>query len=140
MGFYKQLIHISLGLLSHQKNVSVVFCELPDQKCFSQQRDSFNMMISISTIQSKIHKSNGFLKQRTCFHRFYFNLFFTSKYFLSRHNSKKQLHIFFLSETVVNIFSEAAARSLKYIEIFLEVASHKKYQLHSFCTKYTLSV
>ena len=104
---------------------------------FHSNGNSFNMMISISITQSKIHKSNGFLKQRTCFRRFYFNLFFTSKYFLSRHNSKKQLHIFFLSEIVVNIFSEAAARSLKHIEIFLEVATHKKYQLHSFCTKYT---
>ena len=26
-------------------------------------------------IQSKIHKRNGFLKQRICFHRFYFKLF-----------------------------------------------------------------
>ena len=40
---------------------------------------------------------------------------------------------FFLSEAVVNIFSEAAARSLKNIEMFLEAATQKKkYQLHIF--------
>ena len=50
--------------------------------------------------------------------------------FLSGHNSKKQSHIFsfnkYVSEAVVNIFSEAAARSLKNIEMFLEAATHKK--------------
>ena len=40
---------------------------------------------------------------------FYFNLFFTSKYFLSGHNSKEE-H-FFLSETVVHCYlSEAVTR------------------------------
>ena len=56
--------------------------------------DSFNM-IFITIIQPKIDKSNGFLKQKICFRRSYFNLFFTSKYLLSGHNSKKkQLQIF----------------------------------------------
>ena len=49
----------------------------------------------VAASKPKVHKSNGLLKQRICFHRFYFNLFFTSKYLLSGHNSKKQQHIFF---------------------------------------------
>ena len=34
MGFYEQSIHISLGLLSHQKNVLslMIFCKLTDQE------------------------------------------------------------------------------------------------------------
>ena len=92
---------------------------------------------------------------------FYFNLF--SLHFLSGH---KQLYIFFLNIDIfqkhifsfnrfqkqpffLNIFLEAAARSLKKTEMFLEAATHlpqhKKYQLHiflseavvhGFCTKY----
>ena len=60
---------------------------------------------------------------------FFILIFFQSKYFLSGHNSKKQLHIF-LSEAVVDIFSKAAARSLKNIELFLEAATHKKIAAH----------
>ena len=52
---------------------------------------------------------------------FLFKLFYY-KYFLSGHNSKKQLHIFF-SEAVAHFsryLSEAVARSLKKHEIFPE--------------------
>ena len=44
---------------------------------FHGNEDSFDMMIFTTIIQPKIHK-----------HHLYFNLFFTSKYFLSRHDSK----------------------------------------------------
>ena len=84
---------------------------------FHSNGNSFDI-IFIIVIQPEIRKSNGLL--RICFYRFYFNLFFTSKYFLRVHNSKKH---FFLSEAVVNIFSGAAACSLKNIEIFLGAAT-----------------
>ena len=41
--------------------------------------------------------------------------------FLSGHNSKK--HIFFFQKQPLNIFSEAAARLLKNIEMFLKAAT-----------------
>ena len=59
---------------------------------------------------------------------------FTSKYFLSGHNSKKQLHIS-LSEAVLDIFSEAATRSLKTPNIHRSSHTLKKYLLHIFFHK-----
>ena len=64
---------------------------------------------------------------------FYFDLFFNSKYLLSEHYSKKRVFSFSgsrtvqkdnsdNSEAVVNMFSEAATRLLKNIEMFLEAA------------------
>ena len=116
------------------------------------------MMIFITIIQPKIHKSNEFPQ---CFHLFYFNRFFTSKYFLSGHNflSEAVSHFFLLIDFrstrtfFLNIFSEAAARSLKkhwnvsrsshtifnikkyQLHTFFQKQSHKFF--HGFCTKYT---
>ena len=85
---------------------------------FHSNGNSFDM-IFITVIQPKIHKSNGFL--RICFQ--------IQNSFLSGHNFKKQPHIFSFNrfqKQSLNIFSKAAARSLKNIEMFLEAATHKK--------------
>ena len=66
---------------------------------FHGNGDSLDM-IPVTIIQPKIHKSNG-LKSRICFHHFYFNLF--SLHFISGHNSKQQLQIFFQKQS--HIFS-----------------------------------
>ena len=71
----KQMKPISLHYLTGlMKKVAYIF---------HGSGDSFNM-IFITINQPKIHK------------HLYFKLFFTSKYFLSEHNFKKQLHIFYL--------------------------------------------
>ena len=56
---------------------------------FYSNGNSFNMMIFITIIQPKDFRSEEYVSIV-----FYFKLFFTSKYLLSEHNSKKQLHIF----------------------------------------------
>ena len=59
------------------------------------------MMIFITIIQPKIHE-----------HCFYFKLFFTSKQFLSGHNSQKQSHIFFnINNMFKNSFTNCLFRS-----------------------------
>ena len=70
---------------------------------FQRNGNSFGMMIFITIIQLKIHKSNGFPKQRICFHCFYFNLSLLQNISLSGHISKKkQLHIFFQKQSLIS--------------------------------------
>ena len=68
---------------------------------FHGNGDSFNMMIFITIIQPKIHK-----------YHLYFKLFFTSKYFLSGHNSKKKLRIFFQKQSHIFSFNSFQKQSL----------------------------
>ena len=57
---------------------------------------------------------------------FYFNVF-TSKYFLSGHNSKE-----------ANFILEAAARSLKNIEMFVEAATQSSTYSKTMCCTFFL--
>ena len=99
---------------------------------FHSNEDSFDM-IFITIIQPKIHKGNGFL--RICFQCFYFNLFSLQNNFLSGHNSKKQSHIFFLSEAVIKYLSRSS--HMLNIEMFLESATQSSTYSKTICCTFS---
>ena len=120
----KQMKPISLNYLTgHIKKMIHVF---------HSNEDSFDM-IFITIIQPKIHKGNGFL--RICFQCFYFNLFSLQNNFLSGHNSKKQSHIFFLSEAVIKYLSRSS--HMLNIEMFLESATQSSTYSKTICCTFS---
>ena len=104
---------------------------------FHSNGNSFDMMIFITIIQPKM----GFLKQRICFHHFYFHLLFTSKHFSSGHIILRSSCTFFsfnrFQKQLLISFQKQPHIQQKNIDMFLEAATQSSTYSKTMCCTFS---